>query len=180
MENVKLVDNSNVIDSKKPDSVKLGFSDGATLEAPIGYSKPYEKIDVLHSFMGGDKKDFDASVGVMRQARESGDETLKLGAILNAITALDPSLGDVPNDYIIETFMGVGKTAKDAEQYLEDISKLTEQSDENALADFDKLGADEQRKRVEANSPDLKRNKTVTGIYGIQTTVTEDNPDFDY
>lgn len=180
MENVKLVDNSNVIDSKKPDSVKLGFSDGATLEAPIGYSKPYEKIDVLHSFMGGDKKDFDASVGVMRQARESGDETLKLGAILNAITALDPSLGDVPNDYIIETFMGVGKTAKDAEQYLEDISKLTEHSDENALADFDKLGADEQRKRVEANSPDLKRNKTVTGIYGIQTTVTEDNPDFDY
>ena len=180
MENVKLVDNSNVIDSKKPDSVKLGFSDGATLEAPIGYSKPYEKIDVLHSFMGGDKKDFDASVGVMRQARESGDETLKLGAILNAITALDPSLGDVPNDYIIETFMGVGKTAKDAEQYLEDISKLTEQSDENALADFDKLGADEQRKRVEANSSDLKRNKTVTGIYGIQTTVTEDNPDFDY
>lgn len=180
MENVKLVDNSNVIDFKKPDSVKLGFSDGATLEAPIGYSKPYEKIDVLHSFMGGDKKDFDASVGVMRQARESGDETLKLGAILNAITALDPSLGDVPNDYIIETFMGVGKTAKDAEQYLEDISKLTEQSDENALADFDKLGADEQRKRVEANSSDLKRNKTVTGIYGIQTTVTEDNPDFDY
>lgn len=177
MENVKLVDNSNVIDSKKPDPVKLGFSDGATLEAPIGYSKPYEKIDVLHSFMGGNKKDFDASVGVMRQARESGDETLKLGAILNAITALDPSLGDVPNDYIIETFMGVGKTAKDAEQYLEDISKLTEQSDENALADFDKLGADEQRKRVEANSSDLKRNKTVTGIYG---TVTEDNPDFDY
>lgn len=180
MEKVKLVDNSNVIDSKKPDSVKLGFSDRATLEAPIGYSKPYEKIDVLHSFMGGDKKDFDASVGVMRQARESGDETLKLGAILNAITALDPSLGDVPNDYIIETFMGVGKTAKDAEQYLEDISKLTEHSDENALADFDKLGADEQRKRVEANSPDLKRNKTVTEIYGIQTNVTEDNPDFDY
>ncbi len=178
MKDAKFTDNSNVM--KNPDSVKLGFSDGATLEAPVGYSKPYEKIDVLHSFMGGNKNDFDASVGVMRQARESGDETLKLGAILNAITALDPSLGDVPNDYIIETFMGVGKSAKDAEQYIEDISKFTENSDENALADFDKLDADEQRKRVEANSPDLKRNKTVTGIYGIQTTVTEDNPDFDY
>ena len=171
---------SNIVNLDSPDFVNIGFSDGASLSAPAEYASLKGTASVLDSFMAGDKDKFDSAISAMRKARELGDDGLKQGAILNAIAAIDPSLADVPNGYLVETFMGVGKTEKDAEAYLEEICVLTEGSDANALPDFDKLDAGEQRKRVEANSPDFKRKKTVVGLYGVLTTVSEDNPDFDY
>ena len=171
---------SNIVNLDSPDFVNIGFSDGASLSAPAEYTSLKGTVSVLDSFMAGDKDKFDSAISAMRKARELGDDGLKQGAILNAIAAIDPSLADVPNGYLVETFMGVGKTEKDAEAYLEEICALTAGSDAKALADFDKLDAGEQRKRVEANSPDFKRKKTVAGLYGVPTTVSEDNPDFDY
>lgn len=171
---------SNILNLDSPDFVNIGFSDGASLSAPAEYTSLKGTASVLDSFMAGDKNKFDSAISAMRKARELGDDGLKQGAILNAIAAIDPSLADVPNGYLVETFMGVGKTEKDAEAYLEEICALTAGSDAKALPDFDKLDEGEQRKRVEANSPDFKRKKTVLGYYSIPTTVSEDNPDFDY
>ena len=171
---------SNIVNLDSPDFVNIGFSDGASLSAPVAYTSLKGTASVLDSFMAGDKDKFDSAISAMRKARELGDDGLKQGAILNAIAAIDPSLADVPNGYLVETFMGVGKTEKDAEAYLEEICALTAGSDAKALPDFDKLDEGEQRKRVEANSPDFKRKKTVLGYYSIPTTVSEDNPDFDY
>ena len=171
---------SNMVNLDSPDFVNIGFSDGASLSAPAEYASLKGTASVLDSFMAGDKDKFDSAISAMRKARELGDDGLKQGAILNAIAAIDPSLADVPNGYLVETFMGVGKTEKDAEAYLEEICALTAGSDAKALPDFDKLDEGEQRKRVEANSPDFKRKKAVAGLYGVPTTVSEDNPDFDY
>lgn len=171
---------SNIVNLDSPDFVNIGFADGASLSAPVAYTSLKGTASVLDSFMAGDKDKFDSAISAMRKARELGDDGLKQGAILNAIAAIDPSLADVPNGYLVETFMGVGKTEKDAEAYLEEICALTAGSDAKALPDFDKLDEGEQRKRVEANSPDFKRKKTVLGYYSIPTTVSEDNPDFDY
>ena len=171
---------SNIVNLDSPDFVNIGFADGASLSAPAEYASLKGTASVLDSFMAGDKDKFDSAISAMRKARELGDDGLKQGAILNAIAAIDPSLADVPNGYLVETFMGVGKTEKDAEAYLEEICALTAGSDAKALPDFDKLDEGEQRKRVEANSPDFKRKKAVAGLYGVPTTVSEDNPDFDY
>lgn len=127
-----------------------------------------------------DKSLFDRTIDAIDAIKgKGGDENLRMGGVLNAICAIDPTYNAMSPDMAFMNFFGCGTTLEQAEQQLLNIRELTRNSDPNALADFKKLSPEEQEKRIRANSPDAKTKKTVAGYMGIPTAVEVDNPDFD-
>nr|DAR29710.1 MAG TPA: ParB ddrB-like ParB superfamily domain [Caudoviricetes sp.] len=127
-----------------------------------------------------DKSLFDRTIDAIPAIKEKGgDENLRMGAVLNAICAIDPTYNAMSPDMAFMSFFGHGTTLDDAEKQLLNIREITRNADAHALSDFKNLSPEEQEKRIRANSSDAKTKKTVAGYMGIPTTVETDNPDFD-
>ena len=170
----------NTIDLGAIDELEIEFDKGGGISMP-GVFAQNSAINIFKIPQRTDKLPFDkAFAGIKELQKQGGDDDLLLGAVHNAIVALDPTYDTAPSEYALETFFGKEVTPQEAVKYFEDVAEITKNSDGNALKDFLALPEEEQDRIVREKSPDSKVRVSTYDNLGLPVAgELKDNPDFD-